>query len=173
MTDVTSLNSGPSTFMRTVDDSKTSTLNLWTSDYITTYLKSLQPILFAGTMQWTGCSPGGWRPFYMTAYKPEQQSLYITADKTAFKCERAGVYVFTLNVIEHFKTMESFYAIDFLSSTNPIVVGKNYAVNNNMNPMTFSRTMSLTAGQNVKFNYWFQEACSIMRFASFVIQEMR
>lgn len=72
MTDAT--NSGQS--MRTVDDTKRSTLNLWTSDYITTYLKSMQPILFAGKMQWTGCSPGGWRPFYMTTYKPEQQSLY-------------------------------------------------------------------------------------------------
>jgi hypothetical protein len=173
MNDAVSLNSGEalSSTMRTVDDSKTSTLNLWTSDYITKYFKSQQPILFSGYMRWADCAPSAWRRFSLNTYKPEQQSIYITSDQTAFKCEKNGVYAFTLNVLENAKTHNSFYSIDFLSTTTPVVVGKNYPITN-QNPITCQRIMSLTAGQFVQFRYFLNEPCTVMSFASFVIQEM-
>lgn len=163
--DVTMFGSNSSN-MITVDDSKTSPYNLWTSNYITNFLK---PILFAGTMQWSGCAKTTWKPFYMTTFKPEHQTL-ITIDKTAYVCKKDGVYAFTLNVIENAKTFNSFYCIDF-AGIPTVVVGKN-SPTPNKNPATCQRIMDLKAGQLISFTYYLNDDCSVLASASFLIQEL-
>jgi len=172
--DVALLNDGDTLAVKsiTVDDSKTSTLNLWTSDYIS---KLYSGVFVAGTMEWTGCASNTRLPFYLTAYKPEHQELYITSDKTAFKCPRNGVYNFTINVTENNKSTSgySYYYIDFQTNSTPLEVGLNYSIPGTvLLPVMGQRPMLLNAGDLVQFSYFINEACTVLSLASFIIEEL-
>jgi hypothetical protein len=172
--DVTFLNSGDPLAVNsiTVDDSKTSKLNLWTSDYIS---KLYSGVFVAGTMEWTGCASNTRLPFYLTAYKPEQQEVYITPDKTAFKCPRNGVYNFTVSVTENNKSASgySYYYIDLQTNATPLEVGLNYSIPGTLVlPVMGQRPMLLNAGDLVQISYFINEPCTVLSLASFIIEEL-
>lgn len=154
----------------TIDDSKTSPSNLWTSDYISKYFI---PISFAGRMAMPQCAPGPWYPFYMTTLKPEHQALYITPDKTAFQCTRSGLYLFTLALIEINKAKISLLSIDLEGASPPTIVGINSNNASYYNTVTCQRVMQLNVGQRVQFRFSVSSCNTLRPLTSFSIKHLQ
>jgi hypothetical protein len=159
---------------RTVDDSKTSTLNLWTSEKISTFFESqkmsvMSALAVAGALTRPNCANNTWRNFYFETFKPEHQSLF-TADKINFICPRAGVYEITLNIVENVKTNSMLINVQTTGINNTVMLTHPIRSTFAKNPNTSSVYLDLTLGQQVKFVY--SNICSQFHFVTFLIREL-
>jgi hypothetical protein len=161
---------------RTVDDSKTSTLNLWTSDYISKSFQSKKPIAIAGNLAWTICAANsGWGAYnsVYAVFKPfklEHEKLF-TSDKVKFICPRAGVYEITINLVDKSETL-SFWTYVQSAGVNEQFF-TNFSDNKSLpkKVKTSSIFLPLTVGLNVSFAL-VSTTCTGLLSATFLIREL-
>lgn len=161
--------------MRTIDDTKVGTFNLWTSDKISKSITDNQKIGAAGTAEAGNCFNSGWLRFVLTGLDAYSSSLIYSANKMGVIVPRAGKYLLTLCIFEGAKTARSTFSIEKYSlALNSTGAGICYNFPNGGNkcPIQCKRIMSLTENEMIDFRYFQAQNCRTFEYFTWSIEEL-
>lgn len=164
----------PSTF-KTIDDTKSSALNMWSSDRIWQEIYNTIPISACGAASSIGCINSSWnRLSNLSGFDPFSTSI-ITSDLQGIKIPRTGRYLFTLYIFEGAKTSNSAFSIEpktvALGATGA-GIRSNLPNAGNKCPIQCCRIMFFNSGAEVDFRYYQSQSCNTFESFTWSIQEL-
>lgn len=169
--DATALKSDPVlSTMRTIDDSKTSTNTLWTSEKVLGVIESSFLLSAAGFLSIPLCRENMWTTFAFGSWTPFSNSL-IALNKSTLIIPQTGTYKFTLCVSEKIKTKQSFFCIKLKQDPDKILF-VNKPNGQNACPCQMQVVLKVQANDQVEFKFFQTEGCSTFMFMNWAMQQL-